>query len=472
MKQRTQILAKNVSYLALVCTLSMLVFIPGAKAVIPTSWYSITEDPNGPGVVLVRLVPYPSLKQPCNAQLGDTVELMVQRLANWMSELKDKHVFNSSKSGDELVAEQIPKLRLFINGAPIRSLKATAWYRNDTVWPWHVDMTSEEKSIPHYFVRFVLTRDPTDSQSREDWAEVLKTPGVGSKMLDLTLGYYHPEQNSAEALMSWVRRGEEDSSRQFLFHSVVTDFWMYLGSCLLVVTLVGFFLLVVYGGIVREPALPVRDDGLPPVSLGRCQMAFWFFLVVAAFIFLWLITGRGDLDTINPTILTLIGISAGTALGAALITTNTTDPGKVAAMKKPDHIYPQEIAPAKRARREAKAALRKAADADAQKKARDDYDQADKKLAELKSGLHKWRREHRNQWLLDLLSEDNDMTKRQIMSFHRFQMIVWTLVLGIIFCSEVYTKLAMPTFDSTLLVLMGISSGTYLGFKFPGASSQ
>ncbi len=62
------------------------------------------------------------------------------------------------------------------------------------------------------------------------------------------------------------------------------------------------------------------------------------------------------------------------------------------------------------------------------------------------------------------------MSKPQIMSFHRFQIIVWTLVLGVVFCSEVLTKLAMPSFDSTLLILMGISSGTYLGFKFPAAA--
>ena len=89
------------------------------------------------------------------------------------------------------------------------------------------------------------------------------------------------------------------------------------------------------------------------------------------------------------------------------------------------------------------------------------------KLGKLKKQLKDWRKLHWNQWILDLLSEENDMSKPQIMSFHRFQIIVWTLVLGVVFCSEVLTKLGMPNFDSTLLILMGISSGTYLGFKFP-----
>jgi hypothetical protein len=34
-----------------------------------------------------------------------------------------------------------------------------------------------------------------------------------------------------------------------------------------------------------------------------------------------------------------------------------------------------------------------------------------------------------------------------------------------------YRFLAMPDFDPTLLGLMGISSGTYIGFKFPEKKS-
>ena len=49
-------------------------------------------------------------------------------------------------------------------------------------------------------------------------------------------------------------------------------------------------------------------------------------------------------------------------------------------------------------------------------------------------------------------------------SFHRFQMFAWTIVLGIIFIASVYRQLAMPEFNETLLALLGISSGTYMGF--------
>ncbi|HXM37017.1 MAG TPA: hypothetical protein VN920_17600, partial [Pyrinomonadaceae bacterium] len=57
-------------------------------------------------------------------------------------------------------------------------------------------------------------------------------------------------------------------------------------------------------------------------------------------------------------------------------------------------------------------------------------------------------------------------------SFHRFQMIVWTVILGILFLVGVYKNLAMPKFSDTMLALMGISAGTYLGFKIPERQSQ
>jgi hypothetical protein len=52
-------------------------------------------------------------------------------------------------------------------------------------------------------------------------------------------------------------------------------------------------------------------------------------------------------------------------------------------------------------------------------------------------------------------------------NFHRFQLAVWTLVLSIIFIKDVYLTLAMPTFNATLMGLLGLSAGTYLGLKIP-----
>jgi hypothetical protein len=53
-------------------------------------------------------------------------------------------------------------------------------------------------------------------------------------------------------------------------------------------------------------------------------------------------------------------------------------------------------------------------------------------------------------------------------SFHRFQIVVWTVILATMFLVSVFNELTMPEFSVTMLGLMGLSAGTYLGFKFPG----
>jgi hypothetical protein len=68
----------------------------------------------------------------------------------------------------------------------------------------------------------------------------------------------------------------------------------------------------------------------------------------------------------------------------------------------------------------------------------------------------------RSQGLLsNVLSDDKGI------SFHRCQMFAWTIVLTFIFINEVYDGLSVPDFDATLLGLMGLSGGTYIGFKLP-----
>ena len=68
--------------------------------------------------------------------------------------------------------------------------------------------------------------------------------------------------------------------------------------------------------------------------------------------------------------------------------------------------------------------------------------------------------------MYDLLAENN------LISFHRFQIFVWTLILGIIFVVNVYNELAMPEFSATLLGLLGVSAGTYIGFKLPESKAS
>ncbi len=53
------------------------------------------------------------------------------------------------------------------------------------------------------------------------------------------------------------------------------------------------------------------------------------------------------------------------------------------------------------------------------------------------------------------------------MSFPRLQAVLWTVILGIIFVVSITTKISMPEFPQNLLLLLGVSNLTYIGFKFP-----
>jgi hypothetical protein len=49
-------------------------------------------------------------------------------------------------------------------------------------------------------------------------------------------------------------------------------------------------------------------------------------------------------------------------------------------------------------------------------------------------------------------------------------MVVWTILLGGLYLHSVLVYVTMPDFSTTLLSLMGVSSGAYIGFKLPAAS--
>ncbi len=58
------------------------------------------------------------------------------------------------------------------------------------------------------------------------------------------------------------------------------------------------------------------------------------------------------------------------------------------------------------------------------------------------------------------------LSQAQNLSVHRFQMLASTAVIAVIYVVLLVQQRSFPDLDSTLLVLMGISNGTYLGFKF------
>ena len=184
-------------------------------------------------------------------------------------------------------------------------------------------------------------------------------------------------------------------------------------------------------------------------SLARCQMAWWFFIVIASFLYIWMVFG--DTDTLTSGALVLMGISAGTGFSSFLVDSSKEDTRTSLLAQKT--ALTQQLATV--------AASLEAAPADTallsqQQQQQAQLDQVNKNLASLPSpvGVSEG-------FLNDILRDETGI------SFHRFQMAAWTIVLGFVFVVAVYRNLAMPDFSATLLGLMGISAGTYVGFKIP-----
>jgi hypothetical protein len=402
------------------------------------------------------------------AKIGDLVSLEVRNLSGWLEKLKADKVITSGETGEALVTEQLPNLRLFIGEHLMKTLQPTEYRKDDPKW-YPFDPVQNKAAVGRSWLEFNLKRDPANKESRADWDQVLRTAGIAPQM-PLAVGIYNANRNTAHVMALPVGADKANPRLEFHFQRIAWDGWTVFGVIFLGVAVVVFFYMSIFTGMVRDTTCPVREDGLPPFSLGRCQMAFWFFLVISAFYFLWVITGRGDTDTINSTVLSLIGISAGTALGSAIVSKNEAATSKAtgAVPSQPTIVYPDAIKAAHAALAQIKADREKIPRGDTATLAANDLQIEAKtnELARLKADLKRWRALHRTQLLLDLLSEeDASAGQGRVITFHRFQIVVWTLILGIVFVSEVLTKLAMPVFDSTLLALMGISSGTYLGFR-------
>src|SRR5262249_37912308 len=185
--------------------------------------------------------------------------------------------------------------------------------------------------------------------------------------------------------------------------------------------------------------------------------AFWFFVVTVSYVLVWMITS--DRETLTESALGLLGISAATALGAAAVGASK---GNAAEGKRQDLETEQASLDARLKELGTQIAASSSQDLsalkDEQVKKNTRLDQVKKEIQELVSETTPQKTEG---FLRDILTDADGI------SLHRFQMVVWTIILGFIFAASVYNSLAMPQFSGTILALMGISGGTYIGFKFP-----
>ena len=351
-----------------------------------------------------------------NVELDNIVEVHIQDLLKWAEK------------------NDVNKLVPYIGGRAIRGNYPEELHIERGRLIFHLESTPENKNT---------------------WIDLLGEPSALRKPVTLSVGL---EDGSAFDSVH-----QKDNP---VIMTVISPVYGIVSLLVIGATLVLLVWLARTTNIIREPGVCPVPGKKRPYNLGRAQMAFWFFLIYASYLTIWLITG--SLDTITGSLLALMGISAGTALSEAMIdsgkdTASTNQIQDLTAQKQALEQSLAETQPQLDAANEAAStALTDQSNRDALNRqltdSRTRLGQVDQQLRTLSDQQPNM---VSNGFLRDVLSDASGY------SFHRFQIFAWTIVLGIIFLSSVYNSLTMPEFSTTLLGLMGLSAGTYIGFKFP-----
>jgi hypothetical protein len=324
-----------------------------------------------------------------------------------------------------------------------------------------------EAVLPDNELRFKLRRD---DKTKDAWDDLLAKPDQ-SKRKNIKVGV------GPEGKASWPQDNHVTQNFTQNFTLRVYDRkWLNAAAVLFLFALAVFIWLAKYTNIIRDSQPPEPLAGaMKPYSLARAQVAWWFFVILGSFLFILMVTG--DYNTITTSSLVLLGIGSGTALGSAMVDANKRESSNNDLLA----LKPRQVALAA-----AVAELQgKIADVDGRRAAAQlvtpeesaalggqrtdlvakqaELAQLNVEIADAESAKSKPVSEN---FIKDVLSDVNGVT------FHRFQILIWTIVLGIIFIVSVWNHLRMPTFDETLLALTGISGATYLGFKIPERQNE
>jgi hypothetical protein len=310
-------------------------------------------------------------------------------------------------------------LVLYLNSYPIKSLTGTIAPVPGAAGP---PSANELTFVLHV----------TDG-SRASWVNILGSPTTSSRDITVSVGLedLYPLPPTAGKTLPQLKL------------NVIGNGWFVAWVIIFLILLGGFIACAVCTNVIRDGS-PV--DGADPAdgatgksgtySLSKSQGAWWFFIILAAYLLIGLVTGD-FFNSINSTALILLGIGAGTVIGSAIIDNTMHAPD---AVKTATAITETQT---------------KLKDLDASKTTEKEV---------LTSQLSKLKRQSES-YFKDILSDANGV------NFHRFQLMAWTVVLGIMFAKGVYENLAMQEFNTTLMGLLGLSAGTYLGLKIPEATT-
>jgi hypothetical protein len=222
-----------------------------------------------------------------------------------------------------------------------------------------------------------------DAQS---WSKIIGSNTSGSTLLIVSLANDSVEIKGATPAQSTI------TLRIF-------DPWSALFALIVVVIMGGLLIwLCATTSIVRDRATTAPPTSGAAYSLARCQLAFFSFVIIATFIFIWLATGSFN-GVLTAQCLVLLGISTATTAGSTIIDSDKSNKGA----PPPAHVN----------------------------------------------------------FFSDILTDSTGIT------VYRFQVLVWTLLMGAMFVLSAFQQLTLPVFDNNLLILSGLSSATYIGLKIP-----
>jgi hypothetical protein len=348
-----------------------------------------------------------------------------------MSDILVVHVINLKGLLAKAPENSVKQLRLFINSLEIEGSVPIGWYLNGD----------------NGLVKFLLQR--TDANNKT-WNTLLGYPVIGSEFFDL------PVSVSTGITTQSPIATDVDNNKAFSFVRIAPGWFV----CCMVILAIYFWVLFRYAKktpMLCDAPVDLSPLGIPglsvgnaPFSLAKVQMAFWFSVILASYIFIWLITDNYEL--LNSGTLVLIGIGAATGLSAISID-NSKAQGTITKVKS---LQAQQ-SDLRQATALLTAQLPAAGVAE-----KIQYNQfLDSQLTVNINDQISTLTVGKENFINDILTDENGV------SFHRLQMVAFTLVLGIVFLYTVYADLTMPNFSSTLLTMQGITAGTYLGFKIP-----
>ncbi|MFZ6864005.1 hypothetical protein ACO0K7_15330 [Undibacterium sp. Ji67W] len=191
-------------------------------------------------------------------------------------------------------------------------------------------------------------------------------------------------------------RGENQIAAGTMHYQIIRIPYLLIGFVFIAIVSVALIRLAKASTLLRDtPSGPCSIPVLSRTySMGRVQMAWWFFIVLISYIWLWIVAE--GIPAMSVQALGLMGIGSATYLTAAGV------------------------------------------------------DASKQNVLGNSQGF--WN---------DILSD------AQGLALYRFQMLVFNVLFGVLFLIYVLQNVTMPELDTNILALLGMSAGTYAGFKIP-----